>query len=251
LQAKGIAVWDNPRQLNLAANLLFGAAALLLGVAALELLLRSPLFPVREVVIQGALVKAERVELERAGRGIAGNFFAIDLRAARARLEHVPWVRRVDLRRVWPDRIEASVEEHVALARWGDDALVNTFGERFSGKNAESLPMIAGPAGSEALVAQRYRRFSELLARIGESAERLVLTPRHAWQLKLASGLTLELGRDGAETVEARLARFVAVYPDTVGRLVPRDAGQRPLQFPHVDLRYPNGFALRVAGWKG
>jgi cell division protein FtsQ len=247
-------MWDNPRQLNTAANLLFGVAALLACAASLRLLLDSPLFPVREIVVQGALKKAQRADLEHAASGLGGNFFALDLRAVRARLERVPWVRRVEVRRIWPDRLEAVVEEHVALARWGDDALVNTVGEKFRdgarspGDRAPSLnlPMLAGPAGSEALAAQRYRRFSELLAPLGESVERVVLTPRHAWQVKLASGLTLELGRDGAESVEARLARFVAVFPETLGRLR-RDAAH----FPHVDLRYPNGFALRVAGWKG
>jgi cell division protein FtsQ len=242
-------MWDNPRLLNLAANVLFASAALLLGAAALHLLLRSPLFPVREVVVQGPLKNALAADLEHAGKGLGGNFFALDLRAVRARFEQVPWVRRVDVRRVWPDRIEAKVEEHVALARWGEDALVNTFGERFSGKDAEALPVLAGPAGSEALMAQRYRRFAGLLAPLGESVERVVLTPRHAWQLRLASGLTLELGRDGNETAEARLARFVEVFPETLGRVARRDGFSH--QFPHVDLRYPNGFALRVAGWKG
>jgi len=249
-------MWDNPRQLNLAASLLFAAAALLLGVAGLRLLLESPLFPVREIVVLGAIKNAERADLEHAARGLGGNFFAVKLRTVRARLEQVPWVRRVDVRRVWPDRIEARVEEHVALARWGDDALVNTFGERFGdgarsprdrAPSLNSLPVLAGPAGSEALVAERYRRFTALLAPLGESAERVILTPRHAWQVKLASGLTLELGRDGGETVDRRLARFVEVFPETLGRLAHRDASS----FPHVDLRYPNGFALRVAGWKG
>jgi cell division protein FtsQ len=77
----------------------------------------------------------------------------------------------------------------------------------------------------------------------------VVLTPRHAWRLRTASGLELELGRDGAEPVEARLARFVAAYPDSIGRLPRPAAGAEPRR--HVDLRYPNGFALRVAGWKG
>ena len=252
-------MWDNPRLLNLVANLLFGVAALLFGLAALQMLVRSPLFPVREVEVQGPLKHAARADLEHAAAGLGGNFFALDLRAVRARFEQVPWVRHVDVRRVWPDRVEARVEEHVALARWGDDALVNTFGEKFRdgarspGDRAPSLnlPMLAGPEGSEALVAERYRRFTEVLAPLGESVERVVLTPRHAWQLRLASGLTLELGRDGSETVEQRLARFVAVFPETLGRLAKRDAASLPQRFTHVDLRYPNGFALRVAGWKG
>ena len=240
-------MWDNPRQLNLGAGILTGIAMLIFAGAGLQQLLRSPLFPVREVVVLGTLKNVQRADLEHAATGIGGNFFALDLRAVRARFEQVPWVRRVDVRRVWPDRLEASVEEHVALARWGEDALVNTFGERFTGKSSETLPALAGPAGSEALVAQRYRRFAELLAPVGESVERVILTPRHAWQLRLASGLTVELGRDGAEPVDQRLARFVAVFPETLGRFARRDA----TQFPHVDLRYPNGFALRVAGWKG
>jgi cell division protein FtsQ len=43
--------------------------------------------------------------------------------------------------------------------------------------------------------------------------------------------------------VEARLARFVAVYPETLGKM--------PQQHSYVDLRYPNGFALRIADLKG
>jgi cell division protein FtsQ len=236
-------MWDNPRLLNLAANLLIGIAALLLGYGAFGLLLRSPLFPVAEVVVRGTLTHAARGDLEAALHGFGGNFFAVNLAALRARLEQVPWVRRVEVRRVWPDRIEASIEEHVALARWGEDALVNTFGEKFVGKSGAPLPVLAGPAGSEALVAQRYRRFAELLAPLGEAPERVVLTPRHAWQLRLADGLTLELGRDSAEPVDSRLARFVAAYPETLGRLTRRSQ--------HVDLRYPNGFALRLSGGRG
>jgi len=155
-----------------------------------------------------------------------------------------------------------TLEEHVAFARWGDgwanpdlahNGLVNTFGEPFSApmdeSGAASLPLFAGPAGSEGEVARRYRRFTALLAPLGAIPERVVLSPRYAWQLRLAGGehggLDLELGRDGAEPVEQRLARFVAAYPDSLGRL-PRRAEQR-----YVDLRYPNGFAMRVAGWKG
>lgn len=236
-------MWDNPRQLNAAANLLAGLAALLLAYAGLQLLLRSPLFPVTEIVVRGPLKNAERGDIEAALKGLGGNFFAVDLAAVRVRLEQVPWVRRVDVRRVWPDRIEAGVEEHVAFARWGDEALVNTFGEKFLGKSNESLPIFTGPQGSEGELTRRYRRFVELLAPLGEAPERVLLTPRHAWQLRLASGLNLELGRDAAEPVEQRLARFVAAYPDSLARL-----GRR---FEHVDLRYPNGFALRVAGLKG
>jgi cell division protein FtsQ len=244
-------MWDNPRLLNLAANLLIGLAALLFAFAGLQLLVRSPLFPLKEVVVRGELKNAAATEIESAVDGVGGNFFAADLAAIRARIEQVTWVRHVDVRRVWPDRIEVRLEEHVAFARWGDTGLVNTFGEPFAAAPENGgearLPLFAGPAGTEGELARRYRRFVELLAPLGETPDRVVLTPRFAWQLHLASGLNLELGRDGAEPVEQRLARFAAAYPESLGRLPPRAAADNRF----VDLRYPNGFALRVAGWKG
>ena len=262
-------MWDNPRLLNTTANFLIGLAALLFAYAGLQLLLRSPLFPLKEIVIRGEIKNADTSEFENAMDGAGGNFFATDLAALRARLEQVTWVRRVDLRRVWPDRLELRVEEHVAFARWGQAGqaladlqsrgLVNTFGEPFlapmDDAAAAKLPLFAGPAGSEAELARRYRRFAELLAPLGENLNRVVLTQRYAWQLRLTgasdAGLNIELGRDGAEGVEQRLERFVATYPDSLGRLAARTAGSGVDAPRHVDLRYPNGFALRVAGWKG
>ena len=248
-------MWDNPRLLNLAANALIGLAALIFAYAALQLLLRSPLFPLREIVVHGELKHANRGEIASTMEGVGGNFFATDLAAVRERLEQVAWVRSVDLRRVWPDRIEVTLEEHVAFARWGGGGLVNTYGEPFSAPmddgDARKMPLFAGPAGSEAEVAKRYRSFADLVAPLGESPERVVLTPRYAWQLRLDGAqngvLNLELGRDGAEVVEKRLARFVDAYPESLGRLPRRAASENAF----VDLRYPNGFALRVAGWKG
>ena len=244
-------MWDNPRLLNGAANFLLGVAALLLAYAGLQLLLRSPLLRLREIALQGPLKNVARADIESAVQGSGGNFFAADLGAVRSRFERVPWVRRVEVRRVWPDRIEVRLEEHVALARWSDAGLVNTFGEAFAAPMEEDsearLPMFAGPAGSAGELTRRYRRFAELLAPLGEAPERVTLTARHAWQLRLASGLSLELGRDGAEAVEQRFARFVAAWPESLGRL-PQRAGSEPR---YVDLRYPNGFALRVAQWKG
>jgi len=70
---------------------------------------------------------------------------------------------------------------------------------------------------------------------LGTALERVVLTPRFAWQLRLANGLHLMLGRD-ADQADARLRRFVEIYPSV----------EKKKQHEYVDLRYPNGFALRM-----
>ena len=238
-------MWDNPRLLHAAANALGGLAAALLVFAAAYALSRSSLLPLREITVLGTLAQTSRSEIAHATQAAAsGNFLAADLGAVRAALEQLPWVRRVQVRRVWPDRLEVALEEHVALARWGEAGLVNTHGERFAATAAGPLPVFAGPAGTEAEVTRRYWRFAELLAPVDGTPERVILTSRRAWQLRLAGGLNLELGRDLAgEPVERRLARFVSAYPQTLARMQRRHE--------YVDLRYPNGFALRVPELNG
>jgi len=238
-------MWDNPRLLNYVAGILTGIALLIFVLAAAQLALRSTAFPLRQITVRGTLAHTAAAQIERATRGrIAGNFFSVDLAAVRAGLEQLPWVRRVNVRRLWPDGLEIEIEERVALARWGDDALVDSQGERFVAHTDAAMPTFIGPAGTEAEVTRRYRRFSALLAPLGDPLVRLTLTPRYAWQLKLRSGLSVVLGRDTNELpVEARLARFVAVYPQTLGKI--------PQRHEYVDLRYPNGFALRVQDMKG
>ena len=66
------------------------------------------------------------------------------------------------------------------------------------------------------------------------------VSPRLAVQLRLDDGMIVELGRQQPKApVSERLLRFVEYYPSVLSA-----ARQRPSV---VDMRYPNGFALRVA----
>ena len=229
-------MWGNPRLLNLAAGFLAGVALLALSAGALHLLLRSEMFPLRSIELTAPAQHLTREQVEAAVRGrLAGNFFAVDVAIVRAAVEALPWVRRAAVRRVWPDRLEVAVEEHVPLARWGDGELVNTHGERFAGRTEAALPLFVGPPGAEGEVARQYLRFAAAVAPLGTALERVVLTPRFAWQLRLANGLHLMLGRD-ADQADARLRRFVEIYPSV----------EKKKAHEYVDLRYPNGFALRL-----
>ena len=235
-------MWDNPRLLNLVAGILIGLTVLAFALVGLQRLLRSDFLPLREIRVTSPVAKTSSAEIDAAVRGhIAGNFLGVDLAEVRAAFERLPWVRRASVRRVWPDRLEVELEEHVALARWGDDALVNTYGERFVARFATSgdqpLPLFVAPTGTEQQVASRYASFSRIVAPLGTSVDRIVVSPRLAWQLRLANGLNLMLGRD-SDGGEERLRRFVASYADTLGKIQRRHE--------YVDLRYPNGFALRI-----
>jgi cell division protein FtsQ len=239
-------MWDDADMLNGCANTLYALAAAALLYTGVYAVVHSPLLPLRQLALQGDLAHVTRAQAEEAARtGAAGTFLSVDLDAVRRAFEALPWVRKVEVRRLWPDRLQVSIEEHVALARWGADAqsrrLVNTYGEVFEGElpGAERLPRFTGPGGSAEEMTQRYAAFRQALAPLQLEPRQVLLSPRHAWQLRLSNGLTLELGRDQIkEPVLQRLARFVAVYAQTLGSI------DRRLEY--VDLRYPGGFALRL-----
>jgi cell division protein FtsQ len=229
-------MWDDHVLLERMASWLIAAGALALSYALLLLVVRLPLFAVREVVVTTPALHTTREQVQSLVEGeLRGNFFTLDLEQARVAFEKLPWVRRASLRRAWPDRLEVELEEHVALARWRDSGLVNTYGELFEAATDQVLPVFTGPSGASAEMADQYRKFQGALAPLRRSAIEVRLSARRAWQLKLDDGYTLELGRQDAV---ARVARFAAAYPQASAWL----AGG----VYRVDLRYPNGFAVRM-----
>ncbi len=229
--------WDRPALLNAAANTLYGIATVLGLYALFFLVIHLPVFPIKELRVLGELNNVTREQVEATVRKqLAGNFFTVDLAGARKSFERLPWVRRVEVRRVWPDRLHVVLEEHVAIGRWGDSGLVNIHGEVFSAASDAKLPVFNGPPGSAAEIARRYTSFRDELARVRQAPAEITLSPRRAWEVRLTSGLLLKLGRD---QVNERMATFLSVYEGTVAPVSTR--------LDYVDLRYPNGFAVRIS----
>lgn len=230
-------MWDKPQLMLWVANLLYALAAILLLYAILFLVIHLPVFPLREINVNGELKHVTREQVQYVvNQQLKGNFFTLNIAQARSAFEKLPWVRTVNVRRRWPDRLEVTLEEHRALARWGNMALVNTRGEVFrAASNDNTLPVFVGQTGNELEITQHYLTFKHELEPLKLTPTQVVLSPRLAWQLRLNNGMVIELGR---EQVETRLTKFIAVYDLTLAKL------QRMVQY--VDLRYPNGFAVRV-----
>lgn len=238
--------WDRPVLMNLSADLLFLIGGVLLAWSGAVALQNLPVFPLRQVVVATPVEQVSRGQIEHIARSVlAGNFFTVNLDASRAAFERMPWVRSASLRRLWPDGIELSIEEHRAAARWtprdGESRLVNTRGDVFLASTEAPLPRLLGPEGSAPRVLERYRAFSETLAATGRRPVAVHLSAREAWQVRLDDGVVLELGRDQPKhPLAERLDRYVGSYPAASAVV----AGRLPA-IGTVDLRYPNGFALR------
>ncbi len=240
-------MWNKPQLMNAVSDLLYVAAAAALLVAAVLWSARLPWFPLNDVVVTNELREVRRVEIERSLDGrLRGNFFSVNLDNLRKSLEELPWVRRVEVRRQWPGSLLVSVEEHVPVAFWGQATgqLVNSYGEVFAASMSiepkTRMPFLYGPQALSQEMLSYYRKAEEMLRPIGRSPRALTISPRLAVQLRLDDGMVVELGRQQQRApVRDRLERFVEYYPSVMSA-----AGQRPTV---VDMRYPNGFALRVA----
>ncbi|MFZ4538252.1 cell division protein FtsQ/DivIB [Propionivibrio sp.] len=246
-------MWNKPQLMTAVSDLLFVAAAAALLVAVVVWSARLPWFPLREVVVTSELREVRHSDVERSLSGrLRGNFFSINLEAVRQSLEQLPWVRRADVRRQWPSRIEVSLEEHVPVAFWGQATgqLVNSYGEVFAAAMSvaptEPMPLLVGPSGLAPEMLSQYQEAEEVLKPIGRVPRALNVSPRLAVQFRLDDGMIVELGRQQAKApVRQRLERFVEHYSSVLTAARQRPSGSA-LPVVVVDMRYPNGYALRV-----
>ena len=247
------------RLMNATAGLLaaLGVAGLI-GLA-LAWVLRLPVFALHGIQIEGDVTR-NSVSTIRANATpkLAGNFFTMDMAAGRRAFEAVPWVRRAEVRRVWPNRLEVHLEEHRPAAFWDGDAgdeasasnsgdkLVDTFGDVFEANlgdvDQDQLPTLRGPEGSAVHMLQFLARLEPVMAPMKSRVEALALSGRGSWHVELESGAEVELGRGSDDEVLARAQRFVATLPE-LGAMF---QNQHPLEY--ADLRHNDAYAVRLKG---
>ncbi|MEQ1661667.1 MAG: cell division protein FtsQ/DivIB [Thiobacillus sp.] len=228
------------------ARVLTWGALGLLAYGALSWMVAQSWFALRTLDIKTPVQHVTEAQIRLvARRTVRGTFFTVNLDQVRGSLEKLPWVREARVARRWPDTLEVSLIEHVPLARWNDDALVNGDGEVFVAAVVGKLPRLTGPDDSSADVVAAFRHHQKMLAPLGMSISELRLSPRRAWSMRLDNGIQLALGHGEAD---ARLARFVALYPRLFAAVpASATASVSPQRIPQsIDLRYPDGFAIRM-----
>jgi cell division protein FtsQ len=242
------------RWMNALAALVVTVALAALAWQAVKWATRSPLFTVRAIQLDAALDKASLAGVRATALPqLTGNFFSIDLDAARAAFEQVPWVRKAVVRRVWPNRLAVTLEEHEAAAVWHGDGqrnerLVNSHGEVFAAPLRDvaqlDLPMLAGTSDSQsAQMLAMWRRVASSLQPLEQPVELLRLSSRGSWRVELAGGGKLELGRGSDDEVLVRVDRLARTVAGVNARF-----GSTPRALVAADLRHPDGYALRLAG---
>lgn len=224
-------------------RVIFMALIVTLVVVGLLEVRKPTTFPMTVIQIHGDLMGTQQAEIqERLAFVLDSGFFSVDIRECQSRLMQLPWVESVTIKRQWPNTLFVHIKEYQPLAYWGEQAVLNTFGDIIEDEMVQSIeltddfPHFYGPEGSEKTLLNQYISFLTELAPLGLGIKTLRLTPEMSWQLELDGGLLIHLGR---QDLEERLGRFVMSYKSILTNKISRIA--------YVDLRYTNGVAI---GWK-
>jgi len=244
-------VLDTPtdiRLMALATQLLVGLFVLM-GLSAAGLwVVRHPAWTLAGIEVRGDVARQNEVSLRaHIATRLSGSFLSLDLNEARRLFESVPWVRQAVVQRQFPNRLRVTLTEHQAVAWWGQaggERLLDVDGEVFEANadhlDDDALIELAGPDDQAPQVLGLYRDLSSVFGRIDLQIRRLELSPRGNWQVLLSNQARIELGRGEPSELLARAGQFVA----TVGQVTERY--QRDIE--SADLRYPNGYAVRMRG---
>ncbi len=193
--------------------------------------------PILHVTVEGNFEHVNREALVKAVTPYAtGSFLSVDVASLRVAGEALPWVKQVQVRRVWPDSLHLIIEEQVAVARWKENWLVNQQGEIFLAEKDEfpaGLATLEGPQYSHELVVLRYKSMANKLAKQGLVISHLKMDQRRAWSLILSNGIKVILGRANSEQ---RFARFIRVYQHELKKY--------NTQIAVLDMRYTNGLSV-------
>lgn len=166
----------------------------------------SPRFAVRETVVDGASRRSKETILQEGGIVVGDNVFAIDLEAARAKIEADPWIAEATLARRLPSTILVQVKERdaVAVVALGESYLVSREGEVFKKLepgDPSDLPILTGidPDGLSRDREGTTRTLQHALDLAGDYAQSSLATKHSLQEVHVdASGnMTLVVGSAG------------------------------------------------------
>jgi cell division protein FtsQ len=237
--------------MHMAASFMFVGVTAGAVYAGLWGLVRLPAFALAGITVLGDVEHNNAVTLRaNVATKLTGNFFTADLERVRNAFEAVPWVRLASVQREFPNRLRVTLQEHKPVAYWGQDResrLVNSYGEVFEANlgdlEDDNMPRLSGPDSQSQQVLSMYLALEPAFKSMALNLDSLVLTERGSWRAKLNHGGVIELGRGSVEDVMARMQRL-----STTLMQVTHKYGRKVTALESADLRYDNGYALRMRG---
>ncbi len=195
--------------------------------------------PIARVEVRSGFDHLRREEVEEVlAPWLVNRFLFLDLQGMQETVADMPWVKKVSLKREWPDKVVVTLVEREAIARWEQDGLIDARGQVFRPGQLDSfvgLPLLSGPQDRAHDVMQQYLSISQLLRPLGVTVSELNLSSTDSWRFRV-DHVSVNIGRDRRMV---RLQRFIRLFYERLS--------DRWQDVKRVDLRYLNGASV---AWK-
>lgn len=194
-------------------------------------------FPINTVKIAATYRHITHKQLEEVlSKHLTCSFFALSVSKLQHALKDIDWADKVSVEKIWPDALKITLKEKSPVAVFGNAYMMGN-GELFHQGKASydvRLPILNGPIKQKTEVLQVYQKLSKILNKYGLRLASLTLRDNQAWELTLANGTAVFLGK---RDIELRLDRFCKAFP--------RIVAEKAVSPARVDLRYPKAMAVR------
>lgn len=193
---------------------------------------------VDQVMVEGRRMVDRATVLSTLGVRRGQPILAIDIAAARDRLEHIPWIESATVERRLPDLVYVRLVERQPIALWqheGRFSVIDTKGVVMVDGDVASyanLPLVVGPdapAKADALLLLLATE-PEVKARVAAA----VRVGKRRWNLHLDNGVDIKLPEEDAATAIAKLADI-----NRSNQLIDRDVRV-------IDLRQPDRLVVQL-----
>jgi len=196
------------------------------------------LSPISQYELLTPLNNIKRPAIDQVVKPYLGqSFWTVNLDELQSDLIKMDWVYRAQVKRQWPHTLLISIEEQNPVVRWGENALLNKYGEIFyplNIQNYQNLVLLKGPVQHSKLIlkdlVQMQTQFNQLSWRIKSLSE----AADGVWTVQFIKAPTVVL--DEAQWVH-KLNRFILSYKKV--KLSVRKLATQ------IDLRYSNGFVVK------
>ena len=195
-------------------------------------------FPIKNVT-SSELINVNKDDISNAVEYLySKSFFDIDLNYLKNKLEKIEWVRKINVRRSYPNEIIIDIEEHTPILIWNNKMYINMYGEKFNvSKIDKNIPLLISDESRINEVFTYFKLFNEKLSsrKLDFKITKIMENEIRSLTISLSSGINIQLG---SKDVNNKILLFFEIYKS----LNTRDLNK----IRYIDMRYSNGFSV---GW--
>ena len=195
-------------------------------------------FPIKTVT-SSELINVNKDDISNAVKYLySKSFFDIDLNYLKNKLEKIEWVRKINIRRSYPNEIIIDIEEHTPILIWNNKMYINKYGEKFNASKIDkNIPILISDESRINEVFSYFELFNDKLSsrKLDFKITEIVENEIRSLTITLSSGINIQLG---SKDINNKIPLFFEIYKS----LNTRDLNK----IRYIDMRYSNGFSV---GW--